>query len=122
MEDYKDPKDQIMKVYYHIEIAAFPTGLSLDRWQNSITTMIEKIPGCPRINKLRVIHLFQADYNLPLKIIWARRLVWNAHDAGQLKDGQAGAARQKCNQCGGAEGNEIPLQSPNKDRDGNNGQ
>jgi hypothetical protein len=38
-----------------------------------------------------VIHLFEADYNLLLKILWARRLVWNAHDAGKLNDGQAGS-------------------------------
>jgi hypothetical protein len=53
--------------------------------------MIEKQPGCPRINKLRVIHLFEADYNLLLKIIWARRLVWNAHDLGKINEGQAGS-------------------------------
>jgi hypothetical protein len=90
-DDYKDPKEHIMKLYYQIAMAPLRTGTSLDRWQNSTTTMINKIPGCPRINKLRVIHLFEADYNLLLKIIWARRLVWNAHDAGKLNDGQAGS-------------------------------
>jgi hypothetical protein len=80
-----------MKLYYHIAIAELRTGQSLDRWQNSITAMIEKIPGCPRIHKIRVIHLFEADYNLLLKIRWARRLVWNANDAGKLDDGQAGS-------------------------------
>jgi hypothetical protein len=75
-ELYKDPKDRILKLYYHIAVAAFRAGISLQRWQTSITTMIEKIPGSPRINKLRVIHIYEADYNLMLKIIWARRLVW----------------------------------------------
>jgi hypothetical protein len=53
--------------------------------------MIEKQPGCPRINKLRVIHLYEADYNLFLKIIWARHLVWHAHDLNKLNAGQAGS-------------------------------
>jgi hypothetical protein len=53
--------------------------------------MIEKVPGCPTINKLRVIHLYEADYNLLLKIIWAQRLVWNAHDKDRLNEGQAGS-------------------------------
>jgi hypothetical protein len=53
--------------------------------------MIKKVPGCPKINKLRVIHLYEADYNLLLKIIWERRLVWNAHDKDQLNEGKAGS-------------------------------
>jgi hypothetical protein len=64
-------------------------GVSLQRWQTSLTSMIEKIPGCSKINKLRVIHLYEADYILMLKILWARRLVWNAHDKNRLNKEQA---------------------------------
>jgi hypothetical protein len=65
-----------------------------------------KIPGTPKINKLRVIHLYKADYNLLLKIIWARRLVWHAHDAGRINKGQAGSRPDRC--CN-TKGNEIFL-------------
>jgi hypothetical protein len=58
--------------------------------------MIEKIPGCPKINKLRVIHLYEADYNILLKIMWARKLVWNAHNTNCINEGQAGS-RPGCN-------------------------
>jgi hypothetical protein len=51
--------------------------------------MLEKTSGSPRISKLWVIHLYEADYNLHLKIIWARRLVWQAHDHKKLNVGQA---------------------------------
>jgi hypothetical protein len=37
--------------------------------------MIEKEPGNPRIHRLRVIHLYEADYNLLLGIFWAQKLV-----------------------------------------------
>jgi hypothetical protein len=50
--------------------------------------MIEKILGNPRINKLRVIHLYKADYNLLLKIVCARRLVWNAQAHKKINNGQ----------------------------------
>lgn len=70
-----DPREDIMSVYYHIVAAALNTGTSIDRWQNCTTTMIEKQPGNPKINKLRVIHLYEADYNVILKIIWARKVV-----------------------------------------------
>jgi hypothetical protein len=72
-------------------MAAVRAGMSLNRWQNSTTAMIEKTLGLPRINKLRVIHLYEADYNLALKLLWARKLVWNAHVADRLNDGQAGS-------------------------------
>jgi hypothetical protein len=50
-------------------------GLVPSRWCKAISVLIEKDPGNPNINRLRVIHLFEADYNLFLKIIWASRLV-----------------------------------------------
>jgi hypothetical protein len=90
-EEDPDPSDLILGVYYKLASLALKWGISLERWQNSITTMIEKQPGCPRINKLRVIHLYKADYNLLLKIIWARRLLWHAHDMDRLNEGQAGS-------------------------------
>jgi hypothetical protein len=42
--------------------------------------MIEKDPGNPRIERLRVIHLFEADYNLSLKMLWGKRLVYQGED------------------------------------------
>jgi Reverse transcriptase (RNA-dependent DNA polymerase) len=53
--------------------------------------MIEKVKGCSRLDKLRVIHLYEADYNLLLKIMWARKGVWHAHNNDALTDGQAGS-------------------------------
>jgi hypothetical protein len=43
-------------------------GFATKRWCTSVTVMIEKDPGNPRIERLRVIHLFEADYNLSLKL------------------------------------------------------
>jgi hypothetical protein len=34
--------------------------------------MIEKEPGNPRIHRLQVIHLYEADYHLMLSLFWAR--------------------------------------------------
>jgi hypothetical protein len=66
-------------------------GQTLNRWCNVSTCIIEKIKGNPRIDKLRVIHLYEADYNIILKIIWARNNVWNAHNKNRLHQGQAGS-------------------------------
>jgi hypothetical protein len=47
-------------------------GFAPKRWCTSVTVMIEKDPGNPRIERLRVIHLFKADYNLSLKLLWGK--------------------------------------------------
>jgi hypothetical protein len=82
---------KIMQVYYKVALATANLGKSLERWCLIATCMIEKTPGVARIDKLRVIHLYEADYNLLLKIIWARKLVWNAEKYQCLHDGQAGS-------------------------------
>jgi hypothetical protein len=66
-------------------------GRALDRWSNSVTVMLEKNTGAPRINRLRIIHLFEANFNLFLKLQWGSRLVKHAvtkHDL--LNNGQHG--------------------------------
>lgn len=70
--------------------AANSQGYVLSRWRRVTNAMIEKIPGKPRIDKLRVIHLFEADFNLFIGILWGRRLMWNAEDHGYLSDEQWG--------------------------------
>jgi hypothetical protein len=52
--------------------------------------MLEKIPGKPFLHKLRVIHILEANYNLALKEIFGRRLMWNCEDYGNLGDIQDG--------------------------------
>lgn len=67
----------------------FQSGITLSRWTNITTCMIEKIPGTPRISKLRVIHLYKVDYNLMNKFVWQRGIVWHAHTQGTLNTAQS---------------------------------
>ena len=46
-------------------------GIALERWLIVHTTMLEKKPGIDRIDKLRVIHIMEADLNLLMGIIFA---------------------------------------------------
>ena len=49
--------------------------------------MIEKIPNTPRINKLRIINIYEADYNLPQKQFWLRLSTKHAeatHTLGEI--------------------------------------
>ena len=62
---------------------------------HSKNVMILKEPGNFRIHRLRVIHLYEADYNLILSVKW-RQIVHAAKDKGILNPGQYGAVPNRC--------------------------
>jgi hypothetical protein len=74
---------------------AIQKGVILDRWLNVTNVMIEKIPGKPLLNKLRVIHLFEANFNLCLRIQWGQRLMRQAESRKALGDQQFGSRKGK---------------------------
>jgi hypothetical protein len=66
-------------------------GHILNRWCNAVNIMIEKDQGRPKITRLRIIHLFEADLNFFLKIQWGSRLVRHADNHNLLHTGQHGS-------------------------------
>jgi hypothetical protein len=70
---------------------AISRGIAIPRWSQAVNVMIEKDKGQPRLNRLRIIHLFEADYNLFLKLMWGSRLVRRALQMNLLNDGQHGS-------------------------------
>ena len=59
------------------------------RWHTVVTQMIEKDPGSPKLHRLRVIHLYECDFNLLLKIYF-RKLSRHSEDTDQLNEGSYG--------------------------------
>eukprot|EP00957_Ditylum_brightwellii_P119388 9108010-Ditylum_brightwellii.AAC.1 len=53
----------------------FQHGFTPSRWLKAVDVMLEKDPGSPKINRLRIIVIIEADMNMIMKGIWARRLV-----------------------------------------------
>ena len=70
---------------------ALTRGITIKRWQRAINVMLEKDQGRPTINRLRIIHLFEADFNFLLKIMWGSRLVHRAQKDGMIHSGQYGS-------------------------------
>ena len=66
-------------------------SIALTQWRHAINVMIEKDTGSPNLNRLRIIHLFEADYNLLLKLLWGSRLVRKAIDLDLLHPCQHGS-------------------------------
>ena len=63
-------------------------GQVITRWCNPVIIMIEKDSGKPKVNRLQIIHLFEADFNLFLKLQWGSRLVKRAVNEDLLHPGQ----------------------------------
>jgi hypothetical protein len=64
------------------------------RWKTVVNVMIEKEPGNAKIHRMRVIHLYEADYNFILGVKW-RQMLYGSDKADILHRGQFGG-RQGC--------------------------
>ena len=69
------------------------TGLVPTRWTQAVSVLLEKDPGRPSLNRLRIIHLFEADYNLFLKLLWAKRLIARGEEHNQFGEAQQGSRK-----------------------------
>ena len=79
---------QCLTQFMHI---AVKSGTSLTRWSQATNVMLEKDAGHPCIHRLRIIHLFEADFNLYMKMQWGKRLVRRATKHMLLNTGQFGS-------------------------------
>jgi hypothetical protein len=82
--------EDIMTAHYQMTALCAKLGISLKRWQEVVTAMLEKDTGSPKLHRLRVIHLLKADLNLLVKIIIARRFVWHGEKHDAFGEAQAG--------------------------------
>jgi len=70
------------------------TGYSLERWRKGLNIMLEKSPGNFNVEKLRIILLFEADFNANNKWLgWA--VMINAETFNLLAPEQNGSCKQK---------------------------
>lgn len=64
-----------MDIHYKMTALCAKLGISLHQWQEVVTAMLEKDTGLPKLHRLCVVHLLEADLNLLVKIIIAHRFV-----------------------------------------------
>jgi hypothetical protein len=73
-----DLKDElsVLLVVVHAAMVSIPLaeGFCPKRWRHAIDIMLEKIQGVPRINKLRIIQLLEADLSRVLRSAFARNI------------------------------------------------
>ena len=54
---------------------AFKTNILLERWKKTVTVLIPKDAGIPKIHSLRPLHIVEPEVNALAKALWAKRLM-----------------------------------------------
>jgi hypothetical protein len=74
---YKAVADSDLISHFHAMKGSvmIKTGYGYERWGRGLSVMLEKIPGCQLISKLRSILLMEADFNCLNKIIFGCRML-----------------------------------------------
>ena len=89
-------QDTIIRLHFlELQISA-KNKYVFQRWKHIVTQMIEKDPGCPKLFRLRVIHLYECDLNLLLSLYFCK-LQQHYEDNKLLNNGCYGRTEPTCN-------------------------
>ena len=80
----------ILHDIFNIFSLSLSKGVVLDRWCTTVTTLIEKNPGQPRIHRMRAIHIVEAELQFYSKSIYIQRMMKNAEVKNVITDEQYG--------------------------------
>ena len=91
MRDEMDAIQQrILRLRIQLLNYALLRGYSFTRWQTIANTHILKEPGNIKVHRTRVIHIYEADYNLAIGVKW-RTALYAAEALGVMHEGQYGS-------------------------------
>ena len=95
---HPDYLPELADIYSIMHSLPLKHGFSPKRWQHCVDAVLEKIPGRPIIEKLRIIMLFEADFNFMLKVVWGRRLIRHAESNQALGNENHGSRQGRQSQ------------------------
>ena len=86
--------DELKVIHGIIEIAR-KYGIILDRWKKTVTTLMEKDAGRPKIHRMRAIHIIEADVQFLTKLFYCKKLMNKAEAISAITDQQYGGRKNK---------------------------
>jgi hypothetical protein len=92
----KQKATDILHAIYSVATSVAERGLYLARWIYVVNVMIYKKAGILELDELRVIHLFEADFNLLVGLIFGRWTIHNAVTTERLHPSQFGKKGGEC--------------------------
>ena len=84
-------RPEIARVHAFFMWAAFAIGFTYERWENSWHCMIKKL-NQPLLPKLRIVQLFEGDFNAGLKYLIGRKMMKHMNDE-ELHDSETFGSR-----------------------------
>jgi hypothetical protein len=87
---------EILQLMVDIMDLASNKGFILEQWTKVINVMLYKKPGIYLMNKLCIIHLFEADYNFIIGTIFGRRALYSGVDNNTLHPSQWAQPGRQC--------------------------
>ena len=88
----RDDMVEMLVAMINIGIAS---GHALERWKHTVSVMLEKDKGSPKLDRLRIIQLFEADYNFFLSLEFGHRLMKFARKHCCFNESQYGSLKGK---------------------------
>jgi hypothetical protein len=88
--EFNHMQQSLTHLHLHLMNYALERGYSYTRWQNIANTILFKDQGCVKVHRTRVIHIYEADFNLILGLKW-RIALYQSEALKQLNDGQHGS-------------------------------
>jgi hypothetical protein len=88
--------EAILETIHGLAAMAARQGFYIRRWTKVVNVMIYNKAGYIELDKLRVIHLFEADFNLMVGILFGRRTMYHQVDKKLLNPAQFGCPGGEC--------------------------
>ena len=90
----KEIKKKIAGCYIAMSNYAIHHNYLYKRWKQILNFIIYKEQGNVTIHQLQVIHIYEADYNFLIGVIW-REAIQHAQQIGKINQGQYGGCSSK---------------------------
>lgn len=87
--------DYLVQLHTQMLNIGLLAGIALPRWKYTLSLMMEKDVGCPRLHRLRIIQLFEADFNFLFVLVFGIRLTEFAAKHCNVHESQYGSTYGK---------------------------
>ena len=93
--DVKDEsaRAKMLEIQTNMMNTAVKHSIVYERWETVHSLMLEKIKGKPRLEKLWIIHIYKADVNMIMGILWDQRLVAQGEKLQAFGDANDGSRK-----------------------------